>query len=49
MQTTPVMTDLGNELLAIAKMGRPDREVVAIIGDGGFQMTIQELGNYFSN
>ena len=27
-----------------AKMGRPDREVVAIIGDGGFQMTIQEFG-----
>jgi len=30
-----------------AKMGRPDREVVAIIGDGGFQMTIQELGTIF--
>jgi acetolactate synthase-1/2/3 large subunit len=27
-----------------AKMGVPDREVVAIIGDGGYQMTIQELG-----
>jgi len=27
-----------------AKMGRMDREVVAIIGDGGYQMTIQELG-----
>ena len=27
-----------------AKMGQPDREVVAIIGDGGYQMTIQELG-----
>jgi len=27
-----------------AKLGRPDREVVAFIGDGGFQMTIQELG-----
>ncbi len=26
-----------------AKMGQPDREVVAIIGDGGFQMTFQEL------
>ena len=25
----------------------PDREVVAIIGDGGFQMTIQELGTIF--
>ena len=27
-----------------AKFGTPDREVVAIIGDGGFQMTCQELG-----
>jgi acetolactate synthase-1/2/3 large subunit len=27
-----------------AKMGAMDREVVAIIGDGGFQMNIQELG-----
>jgi acetolactate synthase-1/2/3 large subunit len=27
-----------------AKYGAPHREVVAIIGDGGFQMTIQELG-----
>ena len=27
-----------------AKMGVPNREVIAIIGDGGFQMTIQELG-----
>ena len=27
-----------------AKRGAPDRTVVAIIGDGGFQMTIQELG-----
>jgi acetolactate synthase I/II/III large subunit len=30
-----------------AKMGQPEREVVAIIGDGGFQMTIQELGTIF--
>ena len=30
-----------------AKMGNPDREVVAIIGDGGYQMTIQELGTLF--
>jgi acetolactate synthase-1/2/3 large subunit len=30
-----------------AKMGMPDREVVAIIGDGGFQMTIQELGTIY--
>ncbi|MCD8540245.1 MAG: biosynthetic-type acetolactate synthase large subunit [Leadbetterella sp.] len=27
-----------------AKFGAPDREVVAFIGDGCFQMTIQELG-----
>ena len=30
-----------------AKMGSPEREVVAIIGDGGYQMTIQELGTIF--
>jgi acetolactate synthase-1/2/3 large subunit len=30
-----------------AKMAQPDKEVVAIIGDGGFQMTIQELGTIF--
>jgi acetolactate synthase-1/2/3 large subunit len=30
-----------------AKMGMPDKEVVAVIGDGGFQMTIQELGTIF--
>lgn len=27
-----------------AKMARPDREVLAFIGDGAFQMTLQELG-----
>ena len=27
-----------------AKMGAPQREVIAIVGDGGLQMTIQELG-----
>jgi len=27
-----------------AKVGAPERTVVAIIGDGGFQMTLQELG-----
>ncbi len=27
-----------------AKLARPEEEVVAFIGDGGFQMTIQELG-----
>ena len=30
-----------------AKMGAPEREVIAIIGDGGYQMTIQELGTIF--
>ena len=30
-----------------AKMGAPDREVVAVIGDGSYQMTIQELGTIF--
>ena len=32
-----------------AKMGMPEREVVAIIGDGGFQMNIQELGTIFQS
>ncbi|HRN58469.1 MAG TPA: biosynthetic-type acetolactate synthase large subunit, partial [Agriterribacter sp.] len=27
-----------------AKFGAPQRDVIAIIGDGGFQMTLQELG-----
>jgi acetolactate synthase-1/2/3 large subunit len=27
-----------------AKYGAPERQVIAIIGDGGFQMTLQELG-----
>ena len=30
-----------------AKMGAEDRHVVAVIGDGGYQMTIQELGTIF--
>lgn len=30
-----------------AKMGQPEREVVAVIGDGSYQMTIQELGTIF--
>ncbi len=30
-----------------SKIGQPDREVIAIIGDGGFQMTLQELGTIF--
>jgi acetolactate synthase-1/2/3 large subunit len=27
-----------------AKLGAPNKQVVAVIGDGGYQMTIQELG-----
>jgi acetolactate synthase-1/2/3 large subunit len=27
-----------------AKLGRPDKQVITFVGDGGFQMTIQELG-----
>ena len=27
-----------------AKMGRPEKEVICVCGDGGFQMTLQELG-----
>lgn len=30
-----------------AKMGRPDRPVVLFVGDGGFQMTIQELATIY--
>jgi len=30
-----------------AKMAAPNRDVIAIIGDGGYQMTIQELGTIF--
>ncbi|AUC85418.1 acetolactate synthase, large subunit, biosynthetic type [Polaribacter sp. ALD11] len=30
-----------------AKMAAPEREVVSISGDGGYQMTIQELGTVF--
>ncbi|MEL0455753.1 biosynthetic-type acetolactate synthase large subunit [Flavobacteriaceae bacterium SZ-1-7] len=30
-----------------AKMAAPERDVVAIIGDGGYQMNIQELGTIF--
>jgi acetolactate synthase-1/2/3 large subunit len=27
-----------------AKIGRPEKQVIAFMGDGGFQMTLQELG-----
>jgi acetolactate synthase-1/2/3 large subunit len=30
-----------------AKMAAPERDVIAIAGDGGYQMTIQELGTIF--
>ncbi len=32
-----------------AKFGQPKRQVIAVIGDGGFQMTIQELGTIFQD
>ena len=32
-----------------AKLGVPDREVVCLMGDGGFQMTMQELGTIMQN
>lgn len=30
-----------------AKIGRPEAQVIGVIGDGSFQMTIQELGTIF--
>ncbi|MBS1730479.1 MAG: biosynthetic-type acetolactate synthase large subunit [Bacteroidetes bacterium] len=32
-----------------AKIANPEKQVVAIIGDGGFQMTLQELGTMMQN
>ncbi|WP_343743686.1 biosynthetic-type acetolactate synthase large subunit [Chitinophaga sp.] len=32
-----------------AKMGTPEKEVVAVIGDGCFQMTLQELGTIYQS
>lgn len=32
-----------------ARLGQDDRPVIAVIGDGGFQMTIQELGTIFQS
>ncbi len=30
-----------------AKMGKPEKEVIAVMGDGGLQMNIQEMGTVF--
>ncbi len=32
-----------------AKLGNPSREVIAIIGDGGFQMTLQEMATLYQS
>jgi acetolactate synthase-1/2/3 large subunit len=32
-----------------AKLGAEDREVISIMGDGGFQMNLQELGTIFQS
>lgn len=32
-----------------AKLGAPERRVIAVVGDGGFQMTLQELGTVMQN
>jgi acetolactate synthase-1/2/3 large subunit len=32
-----------------AKLGTPHKEVIAVMGDGGFQMTLQELGTISEN
>ena len=32
-----------------AQLGRPDRPVCLFVGDGGFQMTIQELGTIWQS
>jgi len=32
-----------------AAMGAPNRQVIAVIGDGGFQMTIQELATIWQH
>ena len=30
-----------------AKLGAPDKQVILIVGDGGIQMTSQEMGTVF--
>lgn len=32
-----------------AKLGAPDRQVIAVLGDGGFQMTLQELATIYQD
>ena len=32
-----------------AKVAKPENPVLAIVGDGGFQMTLQELGTMMQN
>src|SRR5690606_38942716 len=32
-----------------AKLAKPEKQVIGIIGDGGFQMTLQELGTIMQN
>ena len=32
-----------------AQLGKPERTVIAVVGDGGFQMTVQELGTIAQN
>ncbi|MBV7531938.1 biosynthetic-type acetolactate synthase large subunit [Chitinophaga sp. sic0106] len=32
-----------------AKMGAPEKEVIAVVGDGCFQMTLQELGTIYQS
>lgn len=32
-----------------AQVGQPDKTVIAVIGDGGFQMTLQEMGTIFQS
>ena len=35
--------------VSYTKFGAPERTVIAVIGDGGFQMTLQEMGTIMQN